>query len=128
MKLNSKIAAENLGALVGVDMDSPTNEAITWHSQFTPDMSLQQPNMDNPLGGDDAFYNYLIPGAAFRAKDGSEWEVLAYEWDGRVEIQNRWYPTIHANLPVMNIRRSIHAWIDPTYLEVPPMIPGVVPE
>jgi hypothetical protein len=126
MKLDVKKIASQLADLAGISADSPTNQATSWVAQTSPTTSENQPNPLSPVSGDETFYSFLIPGAVFQAHDGSQWEVLTYEWNGRVEIENRWYPRIHANVPVADVRRSIHSWVDPVQIKVPPPIPGVV--
>ena len=125
-KLNPKLAAGSLAGIVGVSPDSPTNTAVSWATQTSPEVSMQQPNPLNPLSGDETFYTYLMPGAVFQAHDGSQWEIEAYNMTGTVEITNRWIPRTHGIVPVADIRRSIHSWIEPVLLRIPPPIEGIV--
>jgi hypothetical protein len=127
MKLNPKKIASDLADLAGVSVESPTNEATSWSSQTSPQVSSQTFDPKSPLGGDNIFYSFLIPGAVFQDKNGDQWEILSYEWNGRVEIENRWYPSqSNANVPVADIRRSIHSWVEPVQIKVPPPVPGVI--
>lgn len=102
------------------------DEAISTFSQFAPNPgNSQKANPLSPVEGDDIFFTYMIPGAIFQAHDGSLWNILDYEWDGRVEIENVWYPREHAQVSLDDIRRSIHAWVTPVQQTVPPPPEGV---
>lgn len=124
--MDPKKLAASLSDLAGVSLDSPTNTPISWDSQSSPNNSNLIPNPLSPIGGDETFYTFLIPGAVFQAHDGSQWEILEYEWNGRIEIENRWIPRQHANIPVADLRRSIHSWIEPVQVRVAPPIEGQV--
>ena len=126
MPIELKKLASSLADLAGISEESPTNEPVSWIAQMSPNTSEQVPNPLSPVSGDETFFSFLIPGATFQAHDGSQWNILAYEWNGRVEIENRWYPRVYANVPVADVRRSIDAWVDPVYVKVPPPLPGVV--
>ena len=75
--------------------------------------------------GDADFFTYLIPGAVFEAHDGSQWLITAYDWDGRVEIENRWYPRQIANVSTNDVRRSISMWVEPVNVKIPAPLPDV---
>jgi hypothetical protein len=79
----------------------------------------------SPIEGDEIFFAYLMPWATFQANDGSEWNILEYSSPNQIEIENRWYPRIHAYVSIGDIRRSIHQWIEPVTQTVPPPPPGV---
>lgn len=98
-------------------------DATSQFAQTAPGTLL--PNPLSPIQGDDDFYTYMMPGAVFEAHDGSQWLITAYEWDGRVEIQNRWYPRRVANVPLSDVRRSIAMWVEPVNVRVPAPLPGV---
>lgn len=104
--------------------EQPCTDATSQFAQTSPDNSLL-PNPLSPIMGDEDFYTYMMPGAVFEAHDGSQWLITAYEWDGRVEIQNRWYPRRIANVSTADVRRSIAMWVEPVNVRVPPPIPGV---
>lgn len=104
----------------------PDDQPLSAFSQFKPTPNgAQLPNPLSPIQGDDIFFSYLIAGARFQAHDGSWWEILNYDWVGQVEIENVWYPRIHAQVSVYDIRRSIHSWIEPVQILVPPPPAGV---
>jgi hypothetical protein len=43
---------------------------------------MQLPNPLSPLEGDEIFFAYMISGASFQARDGSQWDILGYPWQG----------------------------------------------
>lgn len=124
MTIDFKKSASMLADLAGISAESPTNEAVSWSAQTSPQTSDRIPNPLSPVQGDETFYTYCMPGAVFQAHDGSQWMILEYEWNGRIQIENRWNPNINANVPVADIRRSIDAWVDPVYIKVPPPLVG----
>jgi len=99
-----------------------TEVATSPFAQKAPGIDSTQPNPLSPIMGDETFFTYLIPGSAFEAHDGSQWVITAYDWDSRVEIQNRWYPRQIANVGTSDIRRSIAMWVDPVNVKVPPPV------
>lgn len=125
LKLDPKKAASLLSEMIGVSADSPTNSMLSWDAQTSPESSVREPDALSPIGGDEVFFTYLIPGATFRAHDGSEWNVLFYHGTGHVEIENRWLPRQFAQVSVADIRRSIHSWIEPVLVRVPDPIKGL---
>lgn len=95
-------------------------------TQFKPQPgTLQLPNPLSPVEGDELFFSYMWPGAVFRSHDGNDWQIEAYDWTGQVEISNRWYPRVRAQVSVYDVRRAIHSWIEPVQQLVPPPPPGV---
>ena len=104
----------------------PDDVAISTFSQFRPNPGEEQmPNPLSPIQGDEIFFTYMIPGAVFQSHDGQQWLIEEYDWDGRVEITNRWYPRMNAQVSLNDVRRSIAAWIEPIQQTVPPPPPGV---
>jgi hypothetical protein len=73
------------------------------------------------LEGDEIFFAYMIPGA----RDGSQWDILDYLWQGYIHIENRWYPRLQGRVSIGDIRRSMEQWIEPIQQYVPPPPPGV---
>ena len=95
-------------------------------AQFKPNPgNMQLPNPLSPIEGDEMFFAYMIPGAAFQAKDGSQWNILDYPWQGVVHIENRWYPRINAQVNLNDIRRSIEQWVEPVQVFIAAPAPGV---
>jgi hypothetical protein len=95
-------------------------------AQFKPNPgSMQLPNPLSPIEGDEMFFAYMIPGASFQAKDGSQWNILDYPWQGVVHIENRWYPRINAQVNLNDIRRSIEQWVEPVQVFIAAPAPGV---
>jgi hypothetical protein len=112
----------DLQAMVG----DPDDSRISTFAQMGPNPgNLLLPNPLSPVEGDEIFFAYLIPGAIFQSHDGSEWWILGYDARGQVEIENRWYPRIHAQVSVYDIRRSIHQYVEPVQQVIPPPPPGV---
>jgi len=104
----------------------PDDFRTSTFAQFAPNPgNLLLPNPLSPIEGDEVFFAYMMPGAIFQAHDGSQWWILAYDYRGQVEIENRWYPRIHAQVSVYDVRRSIDQWIEPIQQTVPPPPPGV---
>jgi hypothetical protein len=113
---------QELQAIVGDPLDVRTST----FAQFKPNPgTMQMPNPLSPIEGDEIFFAYLMPWATFQANDGSEWNILEYSSPDQIEIENRWYPRIHAYVSIGDIRRSIHQWIEPVTQTVPPPPPGV---
>lgn len=81
-------------------------------------------NMDNPTLGDHAFYTYLIPGAVFEAKDGTQWDIEHIADTGFIRIRNRWYPREELTIPTQRVRETIHAWVEPVQQLVPSLEPS----
>ena len=112
----------DLQSMVG----DPDDTRISTFAQFKPNPgNLQMPNPLSPIEGDEIFFAYLIPGAAFQSHDGQQWTILDYPWQGVVTIENRWYPRITPQVSVYDVRRSIDQWIEPIQQTVPPPPPGV---
>jgi hypothetical protein len=112
----------DLQKLVGDASDS----RISTFVQFEPNPgNMQLPNPLSPLQGDEIFFAYMIPGAAFQARDGSQWNILDYPWQGYLQIENRWYPRLGGRVGINDIRRSIEQWIEPIQQYVPAPPPGV---
>ncbi len=104
----------------------PDDVAVGVFSQMKPNPgTLQLPNPLSPIEGDEIFFTYLWPGAVFQSHDGQQWQIEAYDWTGQIEITNRWYPRMHAQVSVYDVRRSIHSWVEPIQQLVPPAPPGV---
>jgi hypothetical protein len=104
----------------------PDDYRTSTFAQFSPNPgTMQLPNPLSPIEGDQIFFAYMIPGAAFQAKDGSQWNILDYPWQGMVHIENRWYPRINAHVNLNDVRRSIDQWVEPIQQTVPPPPPGV---
>jgi hypothetical protein len=104
----------------------PDDQVVTPFSQFKPNPgTMQLPNPLSPIQGDNTFFSYLIAGARFQAHDGSWWEIIDYNFQNySIELENVWYPKIHAVVSVWDVRRSIHSWIEPVQIIVPPPPPG----
>jgi hypothetical protein len=99
---------------------------ISTFAQFSPNPgNTQLPNPMSPLEGDEIFFAYMIPGAAFQSRDGGQWNVVDYPWQGYVQIENRWYPRIQGRVSMNDVRRSIEQWIEPIQQFVPAPPPGV---
>src|SRR5574343_926182 len=108
---SKKLVAALIPDVVEVCEDAkPAPDATSQFGQVAPGAQTQMANPLSPILGDQDFFCCLIPGAIFEAHDGSQWIITAYEWDARVEIQNRWYTRIHANVTTNDIRRSISMW------------------
>lgn len=115
-------ASAELQAMVGDPDDFRTSTFV----QFKPNPgSMQLPNPMSPVEGDEIFFAYMIPGAAFQALDGSQWNILDYPWQGMVHIENRWHPRLQGQVSVNDVRRSIEQWIEPIQQYVPAPPPGV---
>lgn len=104
----------------------PDDTRSTPFAQFKPNPgSLQLPNPLSPIEGDEAFFAYCWPGAVFQSHDGQQWWIEDMDFDGQALITNRWYPRIQARVSLYDIRRSIHSWVEPVQVNVPPPPPGV---
>lgn len=115
------ISAE-LQAMVG----DPDDYRTSTYAQFNPNPgNMQLPNPLSPVEGDEIFYAYMIPGAKFQARDGSQWNILDYPYQGIVHIENVWYPRVNAQVNLNDIRRSIEQWVEPIQQYVPAPPPGV---
>ena len=111
-----------LQAMVG----DPDDYRTSTFAQTKPNPGhMQLPNPLSPVEGDEMFWAYMIAGAKFQARDGSQWNILDYPWQGMVEIENVWYPRIHAWVSVNDVRRSIEQWVEPVQQFIPPPPPGV---
>jgi hypothetical protein len=121
MYLNPLKLAELLSESVSISSTEKGNTevATSTFAQKSPGENIQ-PNPLSPILGDEVFFTYMMPGAVFEAHDGSQWVITSYDWDARVEIQNRWYPRQVANVGTSDIRRSIAMWVDPVNIKVPP--------
>lgn len=121
MSFQSSKLAELLSESVGIS-DGTREVATSAFAQKAPGIDTTMPNPLSPIMGDEVFFTYMIPGSVFEAHDGSQWIITAYEWDSRVEIQNRWYPRQIANVGTQDIRRSIAMWVEPVNVRVPPPV------
>ena len=101
-------------------------EATSTFAQTAPGVQTQMANPLSPVLGDSDFYTYMYPGAVFEAHDGSQWLITAYDWDGRVEIENRWYPRQIANVSCSDVRRSIAMFVEPVNVKIPAPLPNVL--
>jgi len=111
-----------LQAMVGDPDDYRTSTFV----QFKPNPgNMQLPNPLSPLEGDEMFFAYMIPGAVFQSRDGGQWNVLDYPWQGVVHIENRWYPRLQGQVNLNDVRRSIEQWVEPIQQFVPAPAPGV---
>ena len=63
-----------------------------------------------------------MPGAVFEAKDGSQWDIENVADTGYVRIRNRWYPREEITLHLSDLRKTIHAWIEPVQQVVPELL------
>jgi hypothetical protein len=108
-------------------MGDPMDQPISAFAQFWPNVgSMQMPNPLSPVEGDACFFTYMVPGAVFQSHDGQQWDVLDYNGGAYgVHIQNRWYPRLMAWVNLDDVRRSIHSWVEPVQVVVPPPPPGV---
>jgi hypothetical protein len=122
MPLNTMKLAEAVCDIAGICSEGPSAEATQPFAQKAPAIDNTIPNPLSPIMGDEAFFTYMIPGAVFEAHDGSQWLITSYDWDARVEIQNRWYPRQVANVGTQDIRRSIAMWVEPVNVRVPPPV------
>jgi hypothetical protein len=121
-ELDSPNSNPELQAMVG----DPDDTRISTFVQFQPNPgNTLLPNPLSPLQGDEIFFAYMIPGAAFQARDGSQWNIIDYPWIGYVQIENRWYPRLQGRVSINDVRRSIEQWIEPIQQYVPAPPPGV---
>jgi len=116
-------ANTKLQQVVGDPLDQPISPFV----QFHPNTGLMQtPNPLSPIEGDAAFFAYMIPGAVFQSHDGQQWVIDNYNAGAYgVELYNRWYPRLRAFVNVSDVRRSIHSWVEPVQVVVPPPPPGI---
>lgn len=104
----------------------PDTHPISWSTQTKPsEGGALQYDPNSPLEGDEIFFSGLFDGAQFQDKNGDWWAILDYQFEGQVQIQNVWRPRTVAVVSIQDIRRSIHAWINPFYQRVPPPPAGV---
>ena len=89
-----------------------------------PTTSPNAAKSQSPALGDHAFYTYCVPGAVFEAKDGSQWDIENVADTGYVRIRNRWYPREEITLHLSDLRKTIHAWIEPVEQVVPRLTPS----
>ena len=124
--MDSKILAALIADKVEIcEEGAPAPDATSTFAQTSPGVQTQLPNPLSPIQGDSDFFTYMIVGAVFEAHDGTQWVITAYDWDARVEIQNRWYPRQIANVGTNDIRRSIAMWVEPVNVKVPAPLPGI---
>lgn len=124
--MDSKILAALIADRVEVCEDgAAAPDATSQFAQTAPGAQEQMANPLSPIQGDADFFTYMITGAVFEALDGSQWVITDYSWDGRVEIQNRWYPRQIANVTTNDVRRSISMWVEPVNVKVPAPLKGV---
>lgn len=104
-----------LAALVPAAGDK---EDLTLGPTTDPETAKSQ----SPVLGDHAFYTYFAPGAVFEAKDGTQWDVENIADTGYCRIRNRWHPREEITLHTADLRKTIHAWIEPVYQVVPELL------
>lgn len=104
----------------------PDDYRTSTFAQFKPNPgNMQLPNPLSPIEGDEIFFSYMIPGAKFQARDGSQWSILDYPYQGIVHIENVWYPSLNAQVNLNDVRRSIEQWVEPIQQFIPAPPPGV---
>lgn len=104
----------------------PDTQPISWSAQTKPSAGATLlPNPLSPVEGDEVFFSGLFDGARYQANDGSWWDIVNYDWEGAVTVQNVWYPRIQSVVSIQDVRRSIHSWIEPFLQRVPPLPAGV---
>jgi hypothetical protein len=108
-------------------MGDPLDQPISAFAQYEPNPGSNQiANPLSPIQGDAAFFAYMIPGAVFQSHDGHQWEIESYDQGSyNVELYDRWYPRVRANVSLDAVRRSIHSWVEPIQQVVPPPPKGV---
>ena len=107
-------------------MGDPLEQPLNAYAQYAPSGSVQLSNPLSPIEGDADFFAYMIPGAVFQSHDGHQWEIEDYDQGSyNVEIFDRWYPRVRANVSLDAVRRSIHSWVEPVQVVVPPPPSGV---
>jgi hypothetical protein len=128
-KTASILVSDDLPAInIGLqnEVGDPYDTYISTFSQFGPNPGNSLiPNDLSPTGGDDMFYMYLIPGAKFQAKDGSQWLIVDYMSEGTVELENVWYPRLRPIISIQQLRKTISAWIEPVQVTIPEAPTGV---
>ena len=97
---------------------APVDKELTLGPTTDPSTAKNQ----SPVLGDHAFYTYYVPGAVFEAKDGTQWDIENIADTGYARIRNRWYPREEVTLHTEDIRKTIHAWIEPVQQLVPELI------
>lgn len=114
--MNAIPAASLIAALVPA---APAeDEKLTLGPTKDPSVAKNQ----SPVLGDHAFYTYYVPGAAYEAKDGTHWDIENIADTGYARIRNRWYPREEVTLHTSDIRKTIHAWIEPVQQLVPELL------
>ena len=104
----------------------PDDTRSSTFTQFKPNPgSLQLPNPLSPVEGDELFFAYCWPSAVFQSHDGHQYWIEDIDFDGQAVITDRWYPRVQARVSLYDIRRSIHSWVEPVQVTVPPPPPGV---
>ena len=112
----------NLQAIIG----DPNTFPLSWSAQFLPTDGLPlTANPLSPVEGDEIFFSGMFDGARMQAMDGSWWDIVEYNFEGSIKIQNVFYPRIIAVVSLQDIRRSIHSWIEPFLQRVPPAADGI---
>ena len=108
-------------------MGNPMDQPISAFAQFSPNLgTMQTPNPLSPIEGDACFFMYLVSGAVFQSHDGQQWVIEDYNAGPYgISLYNRWYPRKHAFVNLDDVRRSIHSWVEPCQVVVPPPPPGV---
>ena len=115
----------NVSADLQVMVGDPDDTRSSPFAQFKPNPgNTQLPNPLSPIEGDEMFFAYMIPGAKFQARDGSQWNILDYPWQGIVHIENVWYPRINAQVSLNDIRRSIEQYVEPVQVFIAAPAPG----
>lgn len=112
----------DLQAMVG----DPDDTRTSTFAQFNPNPgTMQVPNPQSPIEGDDIFFTYMIPGSIFQDHNGHQWMIQNYTGPDAVEIYDIWYPHRAPIVSLNDVRRSIHQWTSPVTQTVPPPPPGV---
>ena len=112
------MSKSHLSALVSIAEPSDDKENLTLGPTKTPGGAKSE----SPVLGDHAFYTYLVPGAVFQAKDGTYWDIENVADTGYCRIRNKFYPREEVTCHVSDIRRTIHAWVDPVQQIVPELV------
>lgn len=126
---SARVLDETDDVAINIDLQvivgDPDDTRTSTFAQFGPNDGSTLPNPLSPVEGDEVFFAYMIPGAKFQARDGSQWQIVDYAWQGAVHIENVWYPRLQARVSINDVRRSIEQWIEPIQQYVPAPPPGV---
>lgn len=116
------VASVDLQSIIGDPDTDPLSFSVQTHPS-TGETLLNNPL--SPVEGDEAFFSGLMDGSRFQANDGSWWDIVEYNWEGAVMIQDAWHPRTRVVVSIQDVRRAIHSWISPFQQRVPPPPPGV---